>query len=109
MLRGQPTLQTILVQRAVVADGKAYLIGHRAERKQHMESRVARSRGYRGQQYEYAGRDEILQSQRSQMRLALYPGVDHIERFGQGRKAEKPAAAGEKVILIALIFIEILR
>ena len=43
------------------------------------------------------------------MRLALYQGVDHIERFGQGRKAEKPPAAGEKVILIALIFIEILR
>jgi hypothetical protein len=42
------------------------------------------------------------------MRLALYQGVDHIERFGQGRKAKKPAA-GEEVILIALIFIEILR
>ena len=79
-----------------MADGKAYLIGHRAERKQHMESRVARSRGYRGQQDECAGRDEILRSQRSQVRLALYPGVDHIECFGQGRKAKKPAAAGRE-------------
>ena len=92
-----------------MADGKAYLIGHRAEHKQHVESRVGRSCGYRGQQYECTGRNEIFQSQRSQMRLALYQGVDHIERFGQGRKAKKPAAAGEKVILIALIFIKILR
>ena len=77
-----------LIQRTKMADGKAYLVGHRAECEQQMESWVARSRGYCGQQYECAGRDEILQSQRSQMRLALYQGVDHIERFGQGRKAE---------------------
>src|SRR5215213_3959061 len=104
-----PTSRLRLVQRTKMADGKAYLISHRAEHKQHMESRVARSRGYRGQQHECTGRDEILRPQRSQMRLALYQGVDHIERFGQSRKAKKPAAAGEKVILIALIFIEILR
>src|SRR5829696_8290193 len=104
-----PASRLRLIQRTKMADRKAYLIGHRAEHKQHVESRIGRSRGYRGQQYECTGRNEIFQSQRSQMRLALYQGVDHIERFGQGREAKKPAAAGEKVILIALIFIEILR
>src|SRR4051812_12033608 len=43
------------------------------------------------------------------MLLALYQGIDHVERFRKGNKAKEPAAAVEKIVLISLIIIEILR
>src|SRR5262245_4808086 len=98
-----------LVQRIIIAGEEAYLIDQRAEHEQHVESHIARHRGDAADQYEYADRYKILRSERLQMRIALDPGVDHIERLGEGRKAKEPAPAGEKVVLITLIVIEILR
>src|SRR5205823_4171519 len=107
--RAAPANRLRLVQRRVIAAEKTYLINERAEHEQRMEPGITCCRGHRTHQYEYADPREIFRSQRSQMVFALYQGIDHIERFCQGHKAEEPAAAGEKVILVTLIFIEILR
>lgn len=66
---------------------QAYLIGEPGEHEQRMEPDIARCRGHRTQQYEYADPRKIFESQRLQMGLTLYQGVDHIERFRQRHKA----------------------
>src|SRR3954447_6113378 len=103
--RGRSAVRLRLVQRMKVTGKEAYLIGKRAEHEQHLEFYIARYRGDAAEHDEYADRRQILWPKGLQMRVTLDPGVDHIKCFGEGCKAEEPAPAGQKVVLVPGIFL----